>query len=219
VVVIAGAIVTVLVVAPVAADLSAFRHALHYEGVQHLVNPLSIWWPVSKPFPNFHGIALSVRRMPFGLSRSSASLVGMLVILPPVGWLWIRQMRTNTRVDPLALLALLGVLRILCDSTHLEYYYEAALVPLTVWEAVGARRLPLLSVCAMAAVAAIPGFDAQIPPVLLNILSTGLTAVLGLYLARCAFHPVVVAAMPGKLGAARPADLGLQLLPTRRLAQ
>jgi hypothetical protein len=181
---IAGAVVAVSALAPVLADLSAFRHALHYEGVQHLVNPLSFWWPVSSPL-HFPGIV--TRKMPLGLSRTTASAITMAVVLPGFALLWRAAHRRGFNVEPLALLALLGVLRTVCDSTHLEYYYEAALIPLVVWETCGARRLPVLSACAMAAVAASFGVGSTLAPALLNVLSIGLSCALATHLARRSF--------------------------------
>jgi inactivated superfamily I helicase len=125
--------------------------------------------------------------MPLGLSRTTASAITMAVVLPGFALLWRAAHRRGFNVEPLALLALLGVLRTVCDSTHLEYYYEAALIPLVVWETCGARRLPVLSACAMAAVAASFGVGSTLAPALLNVLSIGLSCALATHLARRSF--------------------------------
>ena len=51
----------------------------------------------------------------------------------------------------MALLALLGTLRCLCDSADLWYYLVAGVLPLVVWETATLRRIPVASACAWAA--------------------------------------------------------------------
>jgi hypothetical protein len=115
--------------------------------------------------------------------------VALAAILPVTAWACLRARRRGGTFDALALLALLGVLRCLSDSTHLEYYYLSALMPLVVWEVVSLGRLPLLSIVATAVVAllsdATPGFD----PVAVNMVSVGATILLGWYLSQQTYAP------------------------------
>jgi hypothetical protein len=69
----------------------------------------------------------------------SAGLVGL------IGGAWYLSVRRRVvGFEPLALLALLGLLRCVCDSTHEEYYAIAAVIPGIAWE-VSENRLPVFA--------------------------------------------------------------------------
>jgi hypothetical protein len=177
-------------------DPTAFFRTIHAEGgLQHVVNPLSTWWPLSAPIHIQVGTT-SARRMPFGLSRSGASLILLGVVLPILGANWLRAVRRGYRADALALLALLGAARIFCDSTHLEYYDEALLIPLVVWETVGLRRLPLVAAAVTGAVGIVPLIADGISPALLD--ACWLAGSYGLlhYMTRRAFFTEVAEPVP-----------------------
>lgn len=193
-------------VAPLA-DPAAFARSLHGEGTNHLVNALSFWWPVSSPVHLASGLHASARALPFGMGRSAASVVGLVLALMvlAIGWASVRRRRGTC--DVLALLALLGVLRCAIDSTHLEYYYLVALIPLVVWEAVRLGRPPLISALATVAVGLIPTAAGHLAPAVLSAMSIVGTVALGSYLAYHAFaaaprHPRRGAAM-GSVGPSR----------------
>jgi hypothetical protein len=185
---IAGGLAVLLTVAAPLTDPSAFARAAHTEGLTHWVNDYSLWWPLSSPFHLSSGALAPARLLPFGFNRSTATMVALLVALPLCALSWIRARRQGGTFDPLALLALLGMLRCACDSTTLEYYYLAALIPLAAWEAVGLERLPVMTALAATAVALISGDALHDSPVLLSAASISWTLILCGYLASRAFH-------------------------------
>ncbi len=185
---IAAGVAAVMCATPVLVDPSAFARALHGEGSTNLVNPLSVWWPVSSSFHLASGQLAPARMLPFGLSRAQSSMLGLAVVVPVLAIAWARARRRSAGLDPLALLVLLALARVACDSTHIEYYYLAVLVPLTVWEAMTLERLPLLALITTAAVALIPQADALGDSAALWLVSVGWMVLLGWYLGRHAFH-------------------------------
>jgi hypothetical protein len=136
---IGGGVAALLTVAMWAADPPAFVRAIHNESATRYLTPLSLLWPVSVPL-HLPGAPVEwVRAMPLGMRRPEATLVGAAILcLPCLAWC-IRACRRGARWDPLALLALLGLLRCVCDSTHEEYYAIAALIPILAWEAISGR--------------------------------------------------------------------------------
>lgn len=58
-----------------------------------------------------------------------------------------RQHRADG-LDPLALLALLGLMRCVADPTPLEYNFVDVLIPLAVWETVALDRAPVATAVA-----------------------------------------------------------------------
>jgi hypothetical protein len=194
---IAGGIASVLVAAAPFADPVAFRSALHGEGATRVVNDLSLWWPFSSTFHLRSGAIAPARSIPFGLSRSGASFLALAVIVPTAAWACQHARRRGGTFDPLALLALLGVIRCLSDSTHLEYYYLTALMPLVVWEVVSAGRPPILGIVATAIVALLSDATPSFDPVLVNAVSIGGTVLLGWYLCRRTFTVPRTTVVPG----------------------
>lgn len=184
---IAGGLAAVLVGAAPLADPAAIFRAFHGEGATHLVNAFSMWWPLSSSVHLASGVIAPARALPFGMTRSTASLIGLAVALALLAAGWARSLRRGRACDALALLALLGVVRCAIDPTHLEYYYVAALIPLAAWEVVGQDRLPLLMVLMAAAVALGFGDYARFAPALLNAASSAGTLILIGYLAHRAF--------------------------------
>jgi hypothetical protein len=180
---IAGGIAAILTLAMPLADPGGFASALHGEGQTNLVNPLSLWWPVSSSFHLSGGPIAAARLLPFGLSRAQSSIVLLVLIAPPVLAALASALQRGLSIDPLALLVLLALIRCACDSTHLDYYYLALLVPLAAWEAVSLRRPPTLAALATAGVALIPAADALHHPTMLWAVSLGFTLFLGTYLA------------------------------------
>jgi hypothetical protein len=182
----AGVIGAVLCLTAPLADPAAFARALHTEGTTNLVNPLSLWWPVSAPVHLASGGLAPARLMPLGLSRAESSLA-LASGLALVAAFWWRASGRRPIADPLALLALLALVRLFGDSTHLVYYYVALLVPVAAWEVVSLERLPWVTGCATLAVGLIPRAVALGPPDLVWAGSTAVTLVLGWYLASRTF--------------------------------
>jgi hypothetical protein len=154
--VLGGVIAVLLAGAAPLADPAAFVRALHGEAHTNLVNPLSLWWPLSSSFHLPTGQLADARMLPVGLSRAQASLLALMLAAPLVIAGCARGVRRGESFDPLALLTLLALLLCACDSTHLAYYYFALLVPLATWEAISLGRLPWMAVTVTVAVALIP---------------------------------------------------------------
>ncbi len=183
----AGAIAAVLAGSAPLADPAAFGRALHGEGHTNLVNPLSLWWPLSASFHLPSGQLAEARMLPLGLSRSQVSMLGLAIVLPLLAMGGVRAVRRGASIDPLGLLVLLGLVRCACDSTHLGYYYLALLVPLTVWEVTRLRRPPILSTLGRLGVFLIPAGARLGDPTLLWAISAAATMLLGAYVAQRAF--------------------------------
>jgi hypothetical protein len=184
---IAGVIAAVLCLAAPLADPAAFTRALHTEGTTNLVNPLSLWWPVSASVHLASGALAPARLMPFGLSRAQSSLLALAIGLGLLAAYWWRAGARRPVSDPLALLALFALVRLFGDSTHLVYYYVALVVPLAAWEVVSLERLPWVTACATVAVGLIPRAVALGQPELVWAVSTVATLAVGWYLASHAF--------------------------------
>jgi hypothetical protein len=176
-------------VAPLA-DLGAFTHAGHAVAATHVANIASAWWPLSSPMrtPASVTLAVSSRWLPFGMTRSEALLAALAVAVLAV-LVRSRHDRLRCRLDALALLALLGLVRCAADPGDLNYYFVAALVPLTVWEISNRSRAPVIAVITTGAVALTIDSGASIDPELLNALVIGWILVLGCYLTRSTFRP------------------------------
>ena len=88
----------------------------------------------------------------------------------------------------MALLALLGILRCVCDSTHELYYYIAVLIPLAAWEA-QENRLPAATMMTYLIVTYLFAGLGRAPSYLLYFASTAGELLLVVYLARRAMTP------------------------------
>jgi hypothetical protein len=183
----AAAIAAIMTLALPLADPSAFLHALRSEGHTHFVNAFSVWWPLSHPVHLPDGMLVSVRRLPLGLARTGASVVTLLPIAMLLAIQWARGLRRGGVYDALALMALLGGVRALADSTQLGYYRVAGLIPLVVWETEGLGRLPLLAAIATLKVALMPTAAAHVPPGVLNALELAWRVFVLGYLSNYAF--------------------------------
>ncbi len=164
-------------------DPSAFARAGTAVGHMHQTDPLSLWWPVSGPL---HGVGS--HRLPLGLDRSVASGLALTVALLATAWCARRSIRRGRQLDPLALLALLGLIRCAVDPVPLEYNLVAVLIPLAAWEALELGRLPLLAALATLAGVLLYGGRVDASPTLTNALVVAGVLALGVCLARDAFH-------------------------------
>jgi hypothetical protein len=168
------------------ADPGAFSRAAAGVGAKHLTDPFSLWWPFGSHVVAHGGV--TDRLLPFGLSRSAASLALLALAVLPIGLATLRAGRADARhrVQPLALLALLGLLRCVVDPLPLEYNFIAVLIPLAAWEAT-ADRLPLATL-AGAVVIALVTDRLHSSPAVINALSLVGAATLAGFLAREAFR-------------------------------
>lgn len=115
----------------------------------------TIWWPVASithatsVFDGVEQVVVTRYGLPAGLARLTHPLI---VLLPlPLGLLWWRRARRESRPQPhdaLALLALLFLLRCVLDPLNIGYYHAPAFLALLAYEALAGRGLPVLSMLA-----------------------------------------------------------------------
>jgi len=182
-----------LVAAPCVAILpltnpAAFADAGSGVGVLHLVNPSSLWWPLGHVLSGATGTVVSDHRLPFGFNRSAAAMLGLGVALAVIGLLAYRARRRGGQLDPLALLALLGLIRCAVDPLPLEYNLVATLVPLAAWEVFERGRVPLVTAAVAMAGTLLFGARLHASPAASSALTIAFLLALGAYLARDAFH-------------------------------
>ena len=131
----AGVVAALLTAAVWASDPAGFLRALDNEGATRFLTPMSLLWPLAAPLHLPNASVEWVRAMPFGMRRPEATALSMAIVGAVGAAAYLGVRRRRFRYDPLALLALLGLLRCVCDSTHEEYYGIAALIPVLAWEA------------------------------------------------------------------------------------
>ena len=169
------------------ADPAAFARATHVLGSAHVITPFSAWWPLGSGAETGPSGPLA-RLLPFGIGKSEALLVALVLTLAASALRsWCLRCR-GVAADPLALLALLGLVRCLADPGPVEYYYVALLVPLTVWETLTQRRLPLLSLASAIVVSLTFNRGLALHPTLVNAITLAWTAALGCHLGAHAFR-------------------------------
>jgi hypothetical protein len=139
--IVAGVTLALLSIA-VVLDPAGFLRAVHWEGGARFVNPLSLLWPVASPVHLPGGQIAPARLIPLGLTRMRSDFLTLAAISIPTAVWYERARRRGARCNPLAMLALLGLMRDICDSTHLEYYYASALIATAAWEMME-DRIPL----------------------------------------------------------------------------
>jgi hypothetical protein len=182
VIMIAGAIAALLTTAVWAADPSAFAAAANNESASRFLTPLSLLWPIAVPLHLPGATVEWARAMPFGMRRPEATLVAAVLVGVPCAAWFVSGARRGARWDPLALLALLGLLRCVCDSTHEEYYAIAALIPIVAWEAINSRIAivgALISVRAWlmyGAIGVVPAIDLYATSLLSKVVLVGFFA-------------------------------------------
>jgi Glycosyltransferase family 87 len=149
----AGALAALLVgVAPLA-DPHAFLQSARAVGQTHLVNEFSPLWPLGTSVRLAGGALGEAHRLPLGLTRSIACALVMAGAL--AGFLLYRRRRQGRGgLDPLALLALLAMLRCVCDPGNIQYYFVPVLIAVACCEVTGGR-VPALTAALTVAVAAL----------------------------------------------------------------
>jgi hypothetical protein len=180
------------------ADPAAFARADSVVGGLRFTDPFSLWWPLGTPIsaPAHAAFLPTAHLLPFALPRSTAAGAGLMLALAAL-WLY-RSRRSDLKspVDPLALLALFGLLRCITDPDPLQYNFVALLIPLAAWEVVGLNRLPLATAIAAGSAAILTrgsvalsaGAGLHLTPGLLSALSIAWTVALAVYLARRVVH-------------------------------
>jgi hypothetical protein len=190
-----------LVAAPLTALLplaspTAFAQADAGVGNLRYANVFSLWWPIGPTYPDSgHVIA---HLLPLGLTRSEAAAFALIVAVAAI-WLYARRAGAGRlpRVDGLALLCALGLLRCITDPDPLAYNFVAVVIPLAAWEAGRLRRPPVLTVVVCVALALlktgpnafVAGRHAGLGEPLLTIVWLAGAVLLACYLVHCAFRP------------------------------
>ncbi len=176
-----------LVILPLA-NPGGFADAGSGVGSSHLVNPLSLWWPLGRALGGAPGAVLTDHRLPLGLDRSVAAMLALVLALAVVALLAVRARRRGRQLDPLALLALFGLIRCAVDPLPLEYNLVATLVPLAAWEVVERGRVPLVTAAVALAGTLLFGARLHASPATISALTITFVLALGAYLAREACH-------------------------------
>ena len=115
-------------------------------------------------------------------------MLALAIALAVAGLLAERGRRRGRQLDPLALLALLGLIRCAVDPLPLEYNLVATLVPLAAWEVVERGRIPLVTAGVAVAGTLLYGARMHASPAATSALTIAFVLALGAYLARDAFH-------------------------------
>jgi hypothetical protein len=194
----AGATALVLSAILPLADPAAFARQDATVGGMNFTDPFSLWWPLGSRYPvPAHAAPAIAHLLPLGLTRSAATAIAILIALSAI-WLYGRRAgATSKQVDPLALLALIGLLRCVADPDPLTYNFVDLLIPLAVWEVATLRRLPVVTVLVAAAVtvlstgqaAFLAGTALDAAPGLISGLSLAWAVTLGCYLGHRTFVP------------------------------
>lgn len=187
------------------ADPVAFLRSVHREGSTTLLNPLSLLWPLGSPVELAPGRFVPVHYVPLGLTRGDVTALAVLAAAAAVSVWYSRGRRIGAACDPLALLALLGVLRSVSDSTHLEYYFVAAVVPIAAWEAAN-DRLPVVTLLLSVLIPALYDAAGNAPPLAVYLASTAGEMLLCIYLARRALRRPDAVSHRAPVIPARPAE-------------
>jgi hypothetical protein len=137
-------------------SLAAFARADASVGGLRIADPFSLWWLASpRRYPgaaDFHAHVL-----PLSLTRSEAAALALGLAAAAIYAYGRRAgVRRAPRVDGLALLALLGLLRCITDPDPLTYNFVALVIPLAVWEAGALKRLPILTALTCGTLALLP---------------------------------------------------------------
>jgi hypothetical protein len=178
------AVALALTAPPAIANPKALLHSGAMLADRRLVNPLSLWWPLGQPLDVLGATSRTSRQLPPGLNRlvlAELLLVGGIIVGALSRFTGSDRLKVR---DPLALLALLGLIRFVGDPLPQQYYLEALLVPLAAWEVLVAGRLPLVRTTATAFVVMVAGDEAHLPSQTLSAITLACAVVLAGYLIR-----------------------------------
>jgi Glycosyltransferase family 87 len=185
------------------ADPAAFARADTSVGGLRVADAFSVWYSASSI--SSASLRAFVHGLPLGLTRSQAAAIGLLVAGTIIA-IYVRRIRRDgpLKVDPLVLLALCGLVRCVADPTPLDYNFVAVVIPLAVWEAGVAKRLPVVTALTCVALGLlvtnanvwIAGRGGVVGEPLLSWLWLAGVIALGCYLTRAAFRPRALAPAP-----------------------
>jgi hypothetical protein len=153
---VAVGVATLLTIPPMLADLGDYMAMQKgAAGAGGGVSPQNLWWPFSptRTIEVFDGVAwvtVEDRWLPGALMRIPHPLL-VLAGFAAAGLYWLRERGGRRSLDPLALLALVFLLRCMLDPLSNVYYHAPFLFALLAWEAERRRGIPLLTVLASAA--------------------------------------------------------------------
>lgn len=163
-----AASVALVMNAPAVLDPSTFAAQDHIVFGSHWSNEFSAWWSLGGPLrlPAGLGNPGHLTKLPLGLTRDRASLIPLV---PASGvLLWSRRRRRGVDIGPLAMLALLALVRAVADPLPVSYYFVPVFVGLAVYETAARGRLPLLAAVAVAVESVL--FGPSLSPALTNAL-------------------------------------------------
>jgi hypothetical protein len=178
---------------PPLANPAAFARAGHALGSSHIATRLSGWWLASGT-AHVHAHVPLGRTLPFSMTKAFALALGVAAAAVSALALAWRMARAEghlasrgRRVDTLALLGMLAVVRCIADPGPVEYYYTAALIPIAVWEVVTLGRLPILALALVAVVRLEFGFSSLFSPNVESVIALCFAGTAAAYLAVHAF--------------------------------
>jgi RsiW-degrading membrane proteinase PrsW (M82 family) len=148
-------VAAVLTVPPMLADLGDYMAMQKgAAGAGGGVSPANLWWPFSptRHIQVFDGVAwvtVEDRWLPGHLMRVPHPLL-VLVGFAVSALFWLRERRGHRSLDPMALLALVFLIRCMLDPLTNVYYHAPFLFALLAWETERRRGMPLLTLLASA---------------------------------------------------------------------
>ena len=181
--ILAAAITAILVGLPWLADPAAVSRAMNAQRT-HYLGPLNPLWPSGIPVRMLGGGYLDTARLiPWGLGRTGAAAL-IVAVAALLGGVWYAGLRRRRlKLSPLCLLALLAVLRCICDTAGQEYYWLAPLIAVAGWEAIEARP-PVATLGVISAVWVLYGAVGDLPSTLVYFAAILAQAALVTYLVR-----------------------------------
>jgi hypothetical protein len=186
----ASAVAAVLAVSLPLAAPHAFTAASRAISGARYADVFSFWWWLGPQYPGARVDGAMSHLIPLGLTRTDAAALATALALGALClYGWSRRRRGGTAIDPLALLALVGVIRCAADPAPLDYYWAVVLVPLATWETVARDRLPYVTALfGFSAwwILSFRAFEALSAPAICA-LSTACAAALGCYLVGMTF--------------------------------
>jgi Glycosyltransferase family 87 len=143
---VAGSLGAILTLPLVAGSSSAFAHVSQAAATSPMTaGRASVWFLVARPehvrlhLPAGFPTAITVYRIPAVLAQATHPLIiGLSVLVGLLAW--------RRRGDPLAVLALVLLLRCMLDPVDNEYYHAPFLLALLAYETVARGRVPVATV-------------------------------------------------------------------------
>jgi hypothetical protein len=152
----AGAIALIVLAPFELAQHLAARHAgvgVAIAGTGHIFNPWQAWWFFGDPHTIVRTVTGHVMAGYRAVPAWTTNLTHPLIVLVPIplSLLWLRTRDRARPYEPLALLALVLLVRCVLDPWNNFYYQVPFLLAFTTWDALRSRGVPVLSLSAVVA--------------------------------------------------------------------